>query len=320
MRILLGALTRDAKYAVSACILIVFSTENTNNSLTSARNSAMPTQYKNVETMRTAVQGWRQSGKRVALVPTMGALHEGHMSLVNAAQMHADAVVVSIFVNPMQFGEGEDFDAYPRVLAADMQLCDAHGVRGVYTPSAAVMYPDGFATNIHVAGVSEGLCGASRHGHFDGVATVVAKLLLQVEPDVALFGEKDFQQLQVIRRMVLDLNLPVKIVGVPTNREADGLARSSRNAYLTEEERAIAPALYRGLQDAAVRVRGGEEVLAVLDDVQEQWLAAGFREIDYVACCDAKTLAPLKQWQGESARILAAAYLGKARLIDNLTL
>jgi len=270
--------------------------------------------------IRTKVRTWHGEGKRVALVPTMGALHAGHMCLVEAAKKAADVVVVSIFVNPKQFGAGEDFGTYPRTLEADAALCEAYGVEAIFAPSSAAMYPEGFATTLHVSGVSEGLCGASRPGHFDGVATVVAKLLMQVGTDVALFGEKDFQQLQVIRRMVEDINLPVDILGVATSREADGLARSSRNAYLTKEEREVAPILYRQLSEAAERIGAGEVIMGVLNDVQESLLQSGFSKVDYITCCEERSLTPLTQWHGEPARILAAAHLGNARLIDNVPL
>lgn len=259
----------------------------------------------------------RADGGRIAMVPTMGALHEGHMALVREAGARADAVVVSIFVNPTQFGANEDLDAYPRQEAADAALLREAGVAVLWAPAVAEMYPSGFATSVHVAGVSEGLCGAARPGHFDGVATVVTKLLGQVRPDVALFGEKDFQQLAVIRRAVADLNLRVEIVGVPTERAPDGLALSSRNAYLSEAERAAAVALPRALRAAAEAMRAGTPVAAALAAAEAGLTAAGFTRIDYVALCDADSLRPVDSLV-RPARLLAAVRLGATRLIDNI--
>jgi len=278
---------------------------------------ALPPVARRVAELRERIAGWRKSGLKVALVPTMGALHEGHLTLVRAALAHADKVVVSIFVNPTQFGPTEDFDAYPRTLDADRANLATAGASLVYAPTVGEMYPDGFATAITVSGVSEGLCGDLRPGHFSGVATVVTKFLVQAMPDVAAFGEKDYQQLQVIRRLVRDLDIPVRIVGVPTVREADGLARSSRNAYLSAEARAIAPVLYRTLQDTAEAIRAGADVDAALEAGKRAILAAGFASVDYLELRAADGLAPLSELD-RPARMLVAAYLGKTRLIDNI--
>lgn len=265
--------------------------------------------------LRAAVAAWRAAGERVALVPTMGALHDGHMALVEAAKRAAERVVVSIFVNPMQFGPNEDLAQYPRKELADSRMLAAAGVDLLWMPPVEVMYPEGFASNLSVRGVSEVLDGAHRPGHFDGVATVVAKLLNQIRPDIALFGEKDWQQLAVIRRMVADLDLDVEILGVPTQREDDGLALSSRNVYLLPEERARAVALPRALGVAERAIARGGDPEAALDQAREMLGAAGF-EIDYVALADAETLgAPI---DGRPMRLLAAARIGGTRLIDNI--
>ena len=224
----------------------------------------------------------------------MGALHAGHMALIAEGRRRAGHVVASIFVNPTQFGPGEDLSTYPRREAADAAMLELEGCALLWAPDAATMYPDGFATTIHVAGVSEGLDGAARPGHFDGVATVVAKLLGQVRPDVALFGEKDYQQFVVIRRMVRDLDLPVEIVGVPTQRDADGLALSSRNAYLSDDERQAARALPRSLGEAARAIQVGMGVGQALEATRNRLAAAGFDPVDYVALCDSETLQPLR--------------------------
>lgn len=272
--------------------------------------------------LRAAVDTLKIGGKRVALVPTMGALHEGHLTLVREAAKRADHVIVSIFVNPRQFGPNEDLDAYPRRMAADAALLAAEGVAVLWAPTVDQMYPDGYATNISVSGVSEVACGAARPGHFDGVATVVCKLFNQVRPDVALFGEKDWQQLAVIRRMARDLDLVLPhadaIIGVPTVRESSGLAMSSRNQYLTGAERDQAAGLSAAMRKAIAAIEGGADVTASLSALNADILAAGFLSIDYADLRDAATLAELATFSGQPARLLVAARIGAARLIDNM--
>ncbi len=269
--------------------------------------------------LRQAVAGLRGDGGTVALVPTMGALHNGHMALVAEAKRRARHVVASIFVNPTQFGPNEDLATYPRREATDAKMLEAAGCDLLWAPDVAEMYPAGFATTISVRGVSEGLDGAARPGHFDGVATVVSKLLHQVCPDTALFGEKDYQQLAVIRRMVADLDMAIAIVGVPTEREDDGLALSSRNAYLDPAQRIAARALPRALGEAAAAIARGEPVAEATALVRRKLADAGFGPIDYVTVCDAETLITVDNIARE-ARLLAAAKLGRVRLIDNLRL
>jgi pantoate--beta-alanine ligase len=253
----------------------------------------------------------------LALVPTMGALHAGHIALIEEARRRADRVAATIFVNPKQFAAGEDLDRYPRQEAEDAELLDAAGCDLLWIPSVDDVYPEGFATTVHVSRVSEPWEGEARPGHFDGVATVVAKLLLSVRPDVALFGEKDFQQLAVIRRMTADLGIPCEIVGVPTVREPDGLALSSRNVYLTDEERNRAVALPRALHAARDAIRAGEGVGTALQQAKQALIDAGFLKIDYVALVDGTTLEPVAE-PGDVTRLIAAATLGRTRLIDNL--
>jgi pantoate--beta-alanine ligase len=272
-----------------------------------------------VADLRARVRTWRAGGERVGFVPTMGALHEGHLSLVRLARERADHVVASVFVNPTQFGPNEDFDAYPRTEARDAELLASAGCELLFAPDVAEMYAPGFSTTITVAGVSEPLDGAARPGHFAGVATVVSKLLLQTAADVAVFGEKDYQQLQVIRRLVRDLDIPVEIVGAPTARAPDGLALSSRNAYLSAEERPAAPALARALTAAAEQLRAGAAVDETEAQARAALEAAGFRKIDYVEVRAADDLARLGPGPiAAPARILAAAVLGRTRLIDNM--
>ena len=255
----------------------------------------------------------------LALVPTMGALHAGHMALVAEAKARADKVAATIFVNPMQFGANEDLSRYPRREADDAKMLEEAGCDLLWMPSVSDVYPDDFATTVRVSGVSERWEGEARPGHFDGVATVVAKLLLSVRPDVALFGEKDFQQLAVIRRMVQDLNIPVEIVGVPTVREADGLALSSRNAYLSPDERQRAVALPNALKAAREAILAGSPVGTALREAKQSLVDAGFLRIDYFAVVDAATLEPVDAPAGEM-RLIAAAVIGTTRLIDNLPL
>ena len=254
---------------------------------------------------------------RLALVPTMGALHAGHMALIEEARKGADKVAASIFVNPTQFGPSEDFSRYPRREEQDARMLQEAGCDLLWVPSVEDIYPDGFSTTISVSGVSERWEGKARPGHFDGVATIVAKLLLAIRPDLAVFGEKDFQQLAVIRQMVRDLNIPVEIVAVPTVREADGLALSSRNAYILPEERKQAASLPRALATAKAAILGGALVANVLDDARDTLGRAGFSRVDYFALVDAVSLEPLDEPRGEM-RLIAAAVIGKTRLIDNI--
>ena len=253
----------------------------------------------------------------LALVPTMGALHAGHIALVEEAKRRADHVAASIFVNPAQFGANEDFGRYPRREGEDARMLEEAGCDFIWMPSVSDVYPAGFSTRIHVGGVSTRWEGEARPGHFDGVATVVAKLLVSVRPDVAVFGEKDFQQLAVIRRLVADLNIPVEIMAVPTVREDDGLALSSRNAYLSEDQRAAALALPRALDYARGAILDGTPIPMVLDTARKSLIEAGFSRIDYFALVDAATLEPLDAPAG-AMRLIAAAVIGTTRLIDNL--
>jgi len=271
---------------------------------------------RDIAALRPAARHLRQRGDTLALVPTMGALHDGHLALVAAARHLATHVAVSIFVNPTQFGPNEDFAAYPRDEARDAALLVQAGAAILWAPDAAAMYPAGNASHIHVAGLGDDYCGAARPGHFDGVATVVAKLFNQVQPDLALFGEKDWQQLAVIRRMTTDLDLPVEVHGVAIVREADGLARSSRNAYLTPGQRQAAATLPAALQTAARAIASGEAVATTLATAKARIIAGGFDSIDYLALANAGTLERLDIWH-EPARLLAAARIGRTRLIDN---
>ncbi len=256
---------------------------------------------------------------RLAFVPTMGALHAGHVALMDEAKRRADKVAASIFVNPAQFAANEDFGRYPRREAEDARLLEEAGCDLLWMPSVGDIYPEGFSTRVHVGGVSKRWEGEVRPGHFDGVATVVAKLLLSMRPEVALFGEKDFQQLAVIRRLVADLNIPVEIVAVPTVREEDGLALSSRNAYLSDDERGRAAALPRALDYARGAILDGTPVPMALDTARKSLVEAAFSRIDYFALVDAATLEPLEAPLGEM-RLIAAAAIGGTRLIDNLPL
>jgi pantoate--beta-alanine ligase len=269
------------------------------------------------EDLRARSRAWKASGKRVALVPTMGALHKGHLSLVDAARERSSVVVVSIFVNPTQFAPHEDFDRYPRTEDRDLELLRGQGAASAaYIPTARDMYPPGFSTSVSLSGPSVGLESESRPHFFTGVATVVCKLLLQCEPDLAVFGEKDFQQLAVIRRMAGDLDIPVEIVGCPTLRERDGLAMSSRNAYLSTKQRKIAGQLNRIMLLLAKEVRDGAEVLSASARARAQLLEAGFDSVDYVEVRDAETLSPSLR-SGHPKRVLVTARLGAIRLLDN---
>lgn len=271
-----------------------------------------------VAALRTGVGAWRrEGGARVAVVPTMGALHDGHLSLVRAALAEADKVIVTLFVNPIQFNSAADLAAYPRSEADDLARLAAAGVHLVFAPAVEEMYPQGFATTVSVRGVSEGLCGASRPGHFDGVATVVTKLLLQTGADAAFFGEKDFQQLHVVRRLVRDLDIPVEVVGCPTIREEDGLALSSRNVRLSPAQRRVAPQLAAVLFDAARRIGAGAPVAATLAQGRAALIAAGYRTVDYLELRAEADLRPLERLSCP-ARLVAAAWLGEVRLIDNV--
>lgn len=272
---------------------------------------------RDIPTLREAIRSRRTEGKHIALVPTMGALHAGHLSLVKQGFEHAQAVVVSIFVNPTQFGPNEDFSKYPRTEEADCKALEGVGATIAYLPRVEDMYPEGAATSVKVAGITSGLCGAFRPGHFDGVATIVTKLFMQVQPDVAIFGEKDYQQLAVIRRFTQDLDIPVQVLGAPVIRESDGLALSSRNRYLAPAERAIAPKLHAILQEAAQSIKSGNAVKTALEKASQAILQAGFAKLDYIELRDAATLAPLEKLTAP-ARLLVAAYLGTTRLIDNI--
>jgi pantoate--beta-alanine ligase len=274
-----------------------------------------------LDELRHAVDSLRDRGD-LALVPTMGALHEGHLTLVREARARAQAIAVSIFVNPTQFGPNEDLAAYPRQLAEDSRMLEEEGVDLLWAPPVEEVYPSGFATTVSVAGLSEGLCGASRPGHFDGVATVVAKLFNQVRPDLALFGEKDWQQLAVIRRMARDLDLlrpaPACIIGVPTVREEDGLAMSSRNRYLSPDNRARAATLPRLMRVAIAEIVSGGDAPGALTTLRTGLLRGGFESVDYAELADAESLAPLSALGTEPARLFVAARIGGTRLIDNM--
>ena len=306
----------------------------------------MTLELTSTKSLRETVAAWRAGGESIALVPTMGALHRGHMTLVERAKESAKRVIVSIFVNPTQFGPNEDFDRYPRPLEHDLMMLREEGVDAAWLPNVEEMYPAGFSTSVKAGSASRGFDGDARPGHFNGVATVVTKLLLQVMPDIALFGEKDFQQLCVIKQLVRDLNIPVAIIGVPTVREASGLALSSRNQYLSEKERAIAPKLYAALVELAEQLKQSPAVIPLKNGIsghittpefialdpglrrddglgmlmanaKTQLLSAGFSKIDYLALCDDESLAPLNEYR-PGARLLVAAWLGKTRLIDNI--
>ena len=271
-----------------------------------------------IPSLRHAVRDARRQGKRIGLVPTMGNLHQGHLALVEAARARADVVIATIFVNPLQFGRNEDLDNYPRTLDEDRVALEAAGCDLVFTPTSQMLYPNGLdeQTTIRVPGVSEGLCGARRPGHFEGVATIVAMLFNLVQPDIACFGEKDYQQLTVIRKMVADLHLPIEIIGVPTVRADDGLALSSRNGYLNASQRAEAPRLYQVLHEARVALEKGQLPDEVLRGALGQ-LAHGSLKPDYLELRRADDLGPITDTT-RNAVLLGAVHLGSARLIDNL--
>ena len=277
--------------------------------------------YSSNAQLQTALHGFRHNGQSIAFVPTMGNLHDGHLDLVRKARQLCDVVVVSIFVNPLQFGPNEDLDAYPRTLAADKEKLFSEGVQVLFAPGVEEIYPEGMQaqTLVHVPDLGDTLCGSSRPGHFDGVTTVVSKLFNIVQPDVAVFGEKDFQQLSIVRRMVKDLCMPIKIVGVATNRDRDGLARSSRNGYLSLDQRRIAPVLHQTLINCREAIACGfDNFLQLESHARMKLLQAGF-EPDYFAIRDARTLRTVTE-NTEEIAILAAARLGSTRLIDNVRL
>jgi pantoate--beta-alanine ligase len=267
--------------------------------------------------LRRQVAAWRGRGETVGLVPTMGALHEGHLSLVRRSRADNTRTVVTIFVNPTQFGPNEDFTRYPRDLAGDAAKLETVGADAIFAPEVAEMYPPGASTTVTVAQLTDGLDGPHRPGHFAGVATIVSKLLLQCLPDAAYFGEKDYQQLQVIKRLARDLDVPVRIEGVATYRETDGLAMSSRNAYLSAQERQTAPALYRVLTTVAAALAKGASAAPAIETAKAELLRAGFTKVDYVEVVDADTLQPVERATG-ATRVAGAAWLGVTRLIDNV--
>ena len=275
-----------------------------------------------LDMLRNATSALREGGRTLALVPSMGALHEGHLTLVREAKRLADRVAVSIFVNPTQFGPNEDLDAYPRQLAEDSAMLEAEGVDLLWAPTVEAMYPEGFASSISVTGVGAGFCGADRPGHFDGVATVVCKLFNQVRPDIACFGEKDWQQLAVIRTMARDLDLTFPHVdaihGIATVREADGLAMSSRNRYLTAELREAAGTLPLAMKEAIARIEDGQDVTRSLAALEDELLGAGFDRVDYADLADAMSLEVLTARIDRPMRLLVAARIGGTRLIDNM--
>ncbi len=286
-------------------------------SVVPARSEAMPRVVHSVVTLRKAVAAFHAKGERVAVVPTMGALHDGHLALVEAGRREAERIVVTIFVNPSQFAPSEDFSRYPRDFDGDLAKLAGLRTDLVFAPDVGTMYPKGFATRVTVSGVSEGLCGAMRPHFFGGVATVVTKLLNQCGADVAMFGEKDYQQLLVVKRLAADLDIPTRITGVPTVREADGVAMSSRNVYLTPEQRRVAPELFATLNRvAAIACAGGNVATAITEGIASLG-KAGFGPVDYLALCDAESLVPVVRLD-RPGRVLGAAWLGGTRLIDNV--
>lgn len=274
---------------------------------------------RSISELRTQIQQWRKAGERIAFVPTMGNLHNGHFRLVDIAHQQADRVIVSIFVNPMQFGANEDLDNYPRTLEADCTGLSEHGADAVFTPTPDMMYPRGLAvqTYVDVPLLGDHHCGQSRPGHFRGVSTIVCKLFNLVQPDVACFGQKDYQQLAIIRQMVTDLSLPIEVIGVPTERATDGLALSSRNGYLTTEQRSKAPALYQTLQWLKQQMAAGQHNYRQLEQQAIETLNHSGFKTDYLNISDRNTLEPATAVE-QSKVILAAAYIGNTRLIDNI--
>jgi len=271
-----------------------------------------------VRDLRKVTAKWRQAGKTIALVPTMGALHAGHLSLVKLAKKKADKAIVSIFVNPTQFAPHEDLSRYPRDEAGDLKKLGDADADLVWSPTVEAMYPEGFSTQVKAGSAAADLEGAFRPHHFGGVATVCCKLFNQVTPNIAIFGEKDYQQLAVLRQMVRDLDMPLEIIGAPTKREKDGLALSSRNAFLSEAERSIAPALYSAISEAALEVASGMSAETATSDAAAKLLSAGFTTVDYIEVRDSETLGEVSTLGGRPLRILAAVWLGKTRLIDNV--
>ena len=267
--------------------------------------------------LRAQTTAWRKAGETIGVVPTMGALHQGHLSLARAARAACDRVIVTIFVNPKQFNNPDDLKNYPRTEHADALKLESTGVDLIYVPSPDQIYPDGFATTVTVSGLTDMLCGATRPGHFDGVATVVPKLFLQTSADKAFFGEKDYQQLQVVRRLATDLDIPIEVVGCPTIREEDGLAMSSRNLLLSDRSRVYAPVLAEVMNDMAAQLRAGETMTAIQDPARARLLTAGFNDIDYLELRDGHDLSLLDKTQ-PNARLFAAAWLAGVRLIDNI--
>jgi pantoate--beta-alanine ligase len=278
---------------------------------------ATPPILRSIAELRRTVNSWRKDGATVGLVPTMGALHDGHLSLVRRAREQCSKAVVSIFVNPTQFGPNEDFNRYPRDLTGDANKLATVGADAIFAPEVVEMYPPGAATTVTVSFLTEGLCGPFRPGHFQGVATIVTKLLLQCLPDAAFFGEKDYQQLQVIKQLARDLDVPVRIEPVATYRENDGLAMSSRNAYLKPEERKLAPLVYKVLTAVAAEMKAGGSATAATARGKQELLQAGFARIDYLDVVDASTLKLIEHAE-QPARVAAAAFLGQTRLIDNV--
>jgi len=273
-----------------------------------------------IDALRAAASSWRREGKTVALIPTMGALHEGHLSLVRLGQTICDQTIITIFINPSQFGKNEDLESYPSNLSQDIEMLRGVGADLLFAPDDKEMYPYGFSTSVIPGAISNTLCGAVRPGHFQGVATVVTKLLMQSQPDKAIFGEKDYQQLLVIRKVSSDLDIPVEIVSAPIQRGSDGLALSSRNAYLSPSERSLAPLLYRTLCRAAEEIKARPQASnEVCADADQELRSNGFSRVDYFNLCDSETLENMELFD-RPARLLAAANIGKTRLIDNLEL